>query len=80
MFGGNERLIKLVCGCEVDGYEGTVDIKMKETSVCMFEGVVPSVSYFTVCNLCYEERYSRYPDLILSEEEELEWLAKEFNK
>lgn len=71
-------MIKLVCGCEVSGYEGTIDISMKETSVCMFEGVVPSVSYFTVCNLCYEERYSKYTDLILSEEEEEKWLTTEF--
>lgn len=70
-------MIKLVCGCEVESYEGLIDVKMKETSICMFEGVVPSVSYFSVCNLCYEERYSKYPELILTEEEEIEWLTRE---
>lgn len=72
-------MIKLICGCDVEDYEGTIDIKMKETSICMFEGIVPSVSYFKVCNLCYEERYSKYPDLILTEEDEINWLTKEIS-
>ena len=70
-------MIKLKCGCNVSDYETVVDIRMKETSICMFQGIIPSVSYYSVCNLCYEERYSKYPDLILTDEQETEWLSKE---
>lgn len=67
-------MIKLVCGCEVNDYEGVVDIRMKADGLCMFDGWVPAVEYLQVCNLCYEERYSKYPDLILSDQEEEDWM------
>lgn len=69
-------MVKLQCGCEVGAEETLVPVRMKDESICMFEGFVPSVRYFSVCNQCYEERYSKYESLILTDKEEEEWLSK----
>jgi hypothetical protein len=69
----------LPCGCTVPfGAAAVVNIRMKSESLCIFQGFVPAIDYLTVCNTCYEERYSKYPDLILTDEQESLYLNSEF--
>ena len=70
--------IHLPCGCKVESYDNTVDIRMKSETLNHFEGFRPAVEYFTVCNTCYESRYSKYPDLILTDEEEENYLSEDW--
>lgn len=72
-------MIILPCGCKVEGYDGTVDIRIKSEGIDPFVGFVPAIEYFTVCNLCYEHRYSKYPDLILTDEEEHNYLNEDWS-
>jgi hypothetical protein len=71
---------QLPCGCTIPFDAATVNIRMKSETLCIFEGFVPAVEYLTVCSKCYEERYSKYPDLILTDEQEELYLNTKFKE
>ena len=73
-------MARLPCGCNIEhDYDETmVEIRLRSESICILDGVMPAVECFRVCNLCYEDRYSKYPDLILTDEEETLWLNTKF--
>lgn len=62
--------MKINCGCKVHPLEKTVDIRLESETICMFDGIVPAVEYKTVCQRCYDKFYSKFQNLILTDEQE----------
>ena len=67
-------MIKLPCGCTIKPFTTTHHIRMKSESLCVFNGQLPAIEHLEVCDGCYEDRYSKYPYLILTDEQGLLYL------
>ncbi len=67
--------IKLTCGHYIKNYDDAVNISVRSTSLCMFDGYVPAVEYLSVCPECYKERLTWDNHILHTEEEESEWMS-----